>query len=112
MGEKPFLNTVRWMSAVLVMLGHAAAWSMAIGSSLPWPGKAARYIYDLGGPAVIIFFVVSGYLVGGSALSRGASLSWRDYSASRIARIYVVIVPALLLTASLDGLVHALDPRN
>jgi peptidoglycan/LPS O-acetylase OafA/YrhL len=54
--------------------------------------------------AVIFFFALSGYLVGMSVVHsiEGARWSWRDYLLARLSRLYVVLVPALLLTALLD----------
>jgi peptidoglycan/LPS O-acetylase OafA/YrhL len=58
----------------------------------------------IGNEAVMIFFVLSGYLVGGGvlrALSRN-TWSWRDYLIKRLTRLYVVLIPALLLGVALD----------
>jgi peptidoglycan/LPS O-acetylase OafA/YrhL len=58
----------------------------------------------LASEAVILFFVLSGYLVGGSVLRlmRTARWSWRVYLTKRITRLYVVLIPALILGAALD----------
>ena len=66
-----------------------------------------RVLYRLsnyGHSAVMIFFVLSGYLVGGSVLRATAAgrWSWRDYLLARGVRLYVVLVPALVLTALWD----------
>jgi peptidoglycan/LPS O-acetylase OafA/YrhL len=54
--------------------------------------------------AVILFFVLSGYLVGGSVLRlmKTARWSWRTYLTKRLTRLYVVLIPALLIGGSLD----------
>jgi peptidoglycan/LPS O-acetylase OafA/YrhL len=111
--EKPFLNTLRWTSAFVVLFGHAVAWSFAINengrqSAIALTGL--KYLLDLGGGAVIVFFVISGYLVGGGVIRAGDAFRWRHYAISRFSRIYIVIVPALLLTAGLDGIAHVLAP--
>ena len=61
---------------------------------------------NFGGEAVIIFFVLSGYLVGGGVLRalREDSWSWSRYLLKRLTRLYVVLVPALVLTKLLDTL--------
>jgi peptidoglycan/LPS O-acetylase OafA/YrhL len=53
---------------------------------------------------VIVFFVLSGYLVGGSVLRSVASgrWSWRSYLLTRLTRLYIVLLPALLLGGALD----------
>jgi peptidoglycan/LPS O-acetylase OafA/YrhL len=59
---------------------------------------SARFGYD----AVIIFFVLSGYLVGGKLLERVAqqNFDFSGYAFDRLMRIYVPYLPALLLTAA------------
>jgi diketogulonate reductase-like aldo/keto reductase/peptidoglycan/LPS O-acetylase OafA/YrhL len=53
-----------------------------------------------GGDAVLVFFVLSGYLVGGPALVRclRGQLSAVDYFSARLARLYVVVIPALTIS--------------
>ena len=52
----------------------------------------------------MVFFVLSGYLVGGGVLRalRRNTWSWRDYLIKRLTRLYVVLIPALLLGIALD----------
>jgi peptidoglycan/LPS O-acetylase OafA/YrhL len=56
------------------------------------------------GEAVILFFVLSGYLVGGSVLRlmRTQRWSWRSYLTKRLTRLYVVLIPALVIGGTLD----------
>jgi len=59
---------------------------------------------SIGRFAVIIFFVLSGYFVGGSVLrdQRRNQFSWAGYTLQRMTRLWVVLLPALLLTLFLD----------
>lgn len=52
----------------------------------------------------MVFFVLSGYFVGGSVLSglTKGSFSWRGYGTARLARLWTVLLPALLLTLGID----------
>jgi len=52
----------------------------------------------------MLFFVLSGYLVGGSALRsiRDGRFSWSHYLSRRLTRLYVVLLPALILGGLLD----------
>ena len=52
----------------------------------------------------MIFFVLSGYLVGGSIVRslRTAQWSWRVYLTKRMTRLYVVLLPAIAIGAMLD----------
>lgn len=54
----------------------------------------------------MIFFVLSGFLVGGSVISsvRKGSWSWKGYLLRRMTRLWVVLIPALLLTLFWDKL--------
>jgi peptidoglycan/LPS O-acetylase OafA/YrhL len=69
------------------------------------PITAIAYLAaGLGHQWVIVFFVMSGYLVGGSVLRsvRADRWSWRSYLLARLTRLYVVLLPALLLGGILD----------
>jgi peptidoglycan/LPS O-acetylase OafA/YrhL len=52
-----------------------------------------------GAAAVMVFFVLSGYLVGGPAIVRAwaGRLDVVDYFSARMARLYVVLIPALTI---------------
>jgi peptidoglycan/LPS O-acetylase OafA/YrhL len=69
------------------------------------PLMAAAYLMSgLGHQWVIVFFVLSGYLVGGSVLRQVAQgrWSWGDYMLNRLTRLYIVLIPALLLGGLID----------
>lgn len=106
--QRPFLDTIRWLSACMVVLGHAIAiiYTDRDGS------RILHHFADLRGPAVMIFFVLSGYLVGGAVLRNTDRFDAGNYFVARFTRIYVVLVPALLLTVMLDGLVYLVNPSS
>ena len=60
------------------------------------------------GAAVLFFFVLSGYLVGTSVIRAHArhTWSWGNYLLSRLTRLYMVLLPALLLCVLLDFIGH------
>ena len=99
-----FLDATRWMAALAVVVSHASA--LVIGPGDGVGDEVLRYLQNSGHLAVVIFFVVSGYLVGGLELLRvmnGRGFDpWR-YAVQRFSRIYTVLVPALILTAVFDG---------
>ena len=67
-------------------------------------GKAV-YLLTMGGQqAVMCFFVISGFLVGGSvALQvRRGKFSFGSYTLNRATRLYIVLLPALLIGLALD----------
>jgi peptidoglycan/LPS O-acetylase OafA/YrhL len=60
--------------------------------------KAFYMITSLGHQAVMVFFVLSGYFVGGAVLRSGAKFTWKTYLTLRLVRIWVVLVPCLFIT--------------
>ena len=102
------LDLVRGLAAIAVMLGHLrnlyfVDFSEAAGNSNP----LVRLVYFVSGfshYAVMIFFVLSGFLVGGTVL-RGRmdrTWSWSLYATNRLTRLWVVLIPALILGAIWD----------
>jgi peptidoglycan/LPS O-acetylase OafA/YrhL len=47
---------------------------------------------------VIIFFVLSGYLVGGSVIKGSTDSFWPRYLLQRLSRLWIVFIPCLVLT--------------
>ena len=58
----------------------------------------------LGHQWVVVFFVLSGYLVGGSVLRQMATDRWSlgGYALKRLTRLYAVLIPALILGGLFD----------
>ena len=105
-----FLDATRWMAALGVVVAHVCTLVMKTGGEGAGSSLGVLvlgYFGNIGHLAVVIFFVVSGYLVGGQELLRlrdGARLSVRRYAIQRFSRIYTVLAPALLMTLVFDGL--------
>ena len=66
---------------------------------------AAYGISNLGHQAVIIFFALSGYLVGGSVINaiRRSEWSWVRYLTQRLVRLWLVLLPALQVNRFSQG---------
>jgi peptidoglycan/LPS O-acetylase OafA/YrhL len=64
--------------------------------------------------AVLLFFVISGWLVGGSLLNKLAqdASPWRAYAIDRLTRLWTVLVPALLLMLCVGVLTGTVDPAR
>jgi peptidoglycan/LPS O-acetylase OafA/YrhL len=98
------LDLIRITAAFLVVGMHLRAalfvdWQQADPKSL-----FTRFFYfvtSLGSEAVVAFFVLSRFLVGGGILARSGEFAWRPYIASRLCRLWIVLVPALVLAAFL-----------
>lgn len=93
-----FLDLVRLLAAIAVFLSHAS-WQDHTGGVLWQLGTIGR-------EAVDVFFVLSGFVIGHAAQGR----TLRDYMLSRLARVYSVALPALVLTFVLDGIGRSVRP--
>jgi peptidoglycan/LPS O-acetylase OafA/YrhL len=99
------------MAAFLVVAGHArmlffgAHAKAAMTATSPVGGTSGPSIPGLGSQAVMVFFVLSGFLVGGSAWRSvaSASWSWKSYLSKRLTRLWIVLIPALIAGACLDN---------
>ncbi len=103
------LDLVRGLAALTVFLTHLRGASFVDYGSLhdldKSPFVAAVFgLTRLGHEAVLIFFVLSGYFVGGAVLRRTASGTFDldEYSIDRITRIVWPLAPAVLLTFALS----------
>ena len=101
------LDAIRGLSAIVVVFNHLRE-SFFLDHTQETSGPF-RFIYldhYAAGLAVMIFFVLSGYLVGGGAARRveKGRWSWSDYLLSRLTRLYIVLIPALVATALIDGI--------
>ena len=88
-----------------MVVGHVRGIFFVDYEDIVRPNLALKALYlltGLGHQSVVVFFVLSGFFVGSSALSNRTRWSWRRYLLRRSSRLYVVLIPALLLTALLD----------
>ncbi len=109
------LDMLRGLCALGVVVSHARALLIVPYAEAQQRGPGELLLFTLGGlghECVIVFFVLSGFFVGGSAFAamREQRFSWGDYGAARLSRLWTVLVPALILTAALDAAGAALGP--
>jgi peptidoglycan/LPS O-acetylase OafA/YrhL len=106
------LDLARAAAAGLVVLFHARIG--AIGDAEGMLGNIVYAAANCGTQAVFWFFVISGYLVGGSVVSGIAQnrFSFRSYFIARFSRLYIVLLPAFLLSYALDSWRHAAVGMN
>lgn len=98
-----YLDLARGVAALLVLGGHLRffVFDQINRGGQAGPGWYAFYeLTALGHPAVMLFFVISGYLISGGVLERiqAGSWSWRNYALRRLSRLWLVLVPAVALT--------------
>jgi peptidoglycan/LPS O-acetylase OafA/YrhL len=101
------LDALRGIAAVGVCLSHLRDFFFRDYTQVAHHGPimTASYLFTgLGHQWVVVFFVLSGYLVGGSVLRSVAMdrWSWRGYLLNRLTRLYTVLIPALVLGGLLD----------
>ncbi|MBV9111336.1 MAG: acyltransferase [Hyphomicrobiales bacterium] len=105
----PFLDLVRFGAALLVLFGHARGLYFESITQVPDAGIGTRLFYLITGlhyEGVMLFFVVSGFLVGGSVWRNMERRRFdaRLYLINRFSRIYLVLIPALALVFLLERL--------
>ena len=86
-----YLDLVRFGAACLVYLWHSNM-RLLVTDVLP----ASNY----GHSSVIVFFVLSGFVI--AFVTDTKEKTWVEYGASRLSRVYSVVLPTLLLTPLLD----------
>jgi peptidoglycan/LPS O-acetylase OafA/YrhL len=100
-GLSIYLDLVR-VAALLVLLFHASY--DRFGGNWLRPAFA-----DSGQPAVIMFFVLSGFVIAWTADVK--ERTFNVYIVNRMARLWSVAVPALALTLFADKIGLAIDPK-
>lgn len=95
------LDAIRAASALIVMVGHLRNAMLPDFQDLQNPSGFDRVFYlfsGMGHQAVLVFFVLSGYLVGGAALGQRVQFSVANYGVARLSRLWTTLIPALVLT--------------
>jgi peptidoglycan/LPS O-acetylase OafA/YrhL len=105
--QSDLLDLSRWLAAFLVVIEHLRSLMFADYGTQNSHGALEKIFYfftGFGHSAVMVFFVMSGFLVGGKVLDRLAQgkFEWQKYAVDRVSRLYAVYVLALLLGAALD----------
>lgn len=85
-----YLDMLRYFAALMVYLFHAGHFSHF---KLPFFGT-------YGGLGVAVFFVLSGFVIAFSSMGKRRDIV--DYFIARFARLWSVVLPAILLTLVLD----------
>lgn len=97
------MDALRTLAATAVVLNHSRDLMMQDYQPGSGAGMALFYgISGLGHQAVIFFFVLSGYWITKSVARRSPDRFWTGYLIDRLSRLWIVIFPALLVTAAFD----------
>lgn len=98
------LNWVRGLCAILVVLGHSRSlgWAHGVPEKLPDVGilKILLIPTGLAIESVAVFFVLSGYFVGGKVLRQLSvnEFRWHHYLLDRMSRLYTVLIPGIFVS--------------
>src|SRR5262245_34523254 len=101
------LDLIRGLAALVVFLGHLRFFFFLPYHSREGIILAERMVYFVTGfthEAVVIFFVLSGFFISSSVmrLTAKGEWQWKNYVVNRCTRLYVVLIPGLILTAFWD----------
>ncbi len=99
-GLSLYLDVVRFAAALAVFLFHMGYGKLA--------GAPFGIFVQFGEPAVLVFFVLSGFVISHVRATREQGLA--SFAIARLSRVYSVALPALLLTIPLDLWGAALNP--
>jgi peptidoglycan/LPS O-acetylase OafA/YrhL len=91
--ESVMLDAIRSCAAFMVFASH---WSTYSGNDQKY-----HYVYASGFLGVLIFFVLSGYVIAAATAKRETAAS--AYAIARIARLYSVALPVLFLLPIMDA---------
>lgn len=97
-----FLDALRIVAALTVLYIHAFdRWFPNSAHPQDQPGEPSH-------AAVVIFFVLSGYVIAHTTISnnRGGN----QYARARLSRLTSIVIPALVITAIIQFIIARLDP--
>ncbi|MFP3357350.1 acyltransferase [Planococcus sp. SIMBA_143] len=99
------LNAMRGIAAVMVLLNHFRNIFFVTYQDIENQNIFTLFLYSfagLGHEAVMVFFVLSGFLISNSVLKSLRNWSWQHYMINRLTRLSVVLIPALFLGLIID----------
>lgn len=107
---------LRGLAALQVAAAHLRAEVFPSLRSLADPPlvyQGLAFITGFAHQAVVVFFLISGWLVGGSLLNRiGQPQAVQSYAIDRLTRLWTVLVPALLLMLLIGIVTEAASPAQ
>lgn len=101
------VDMIRALAAWAVMWGHLRNLFFADVHHVQSQSAALKALYfftGFGHQSVVIFFVLSGFLISSAVVRRHltSTWSWSGYAIDRFSRLYVVLLPGLLCGLLLD----------
>lgn len=97
-----WMDAFRTIAAVLVLISHTRDITLQDYGGVAWT-MPVYFLTSLGHTGVVLFFVMSGYWISASVAARiGGPSFWPAYLIARLSRLWVVLIPALVLGGLLD----------
>ena len=100
-----WLDWMRFIAAFMVVVCHSRGFNWVEWGALPNAEQTLLLKLFFAGTRaglewVVVFFVLSGFLVGGGVINRclKGTFNLKSYSIDRVSRIWVPLIPALFLT--------------
>ena len=110
------ISVFRGMAAVQVVAAHVRAQSFPSLRSLDEPTlwyQALAFATGFAHQAVVVFFLLSGWLVGGSLLNRlHCPGALANYAIDRVTRLWLVLIPAFLFALFVGAMTLEVDPTR
>jgi peptidoglycan/LPS O-acetylase OafA/YrhL len=96
------IDLFRAVAAYVVLISHVRQLIVSdIGNdgSVNW---AINFVLSLGQDAVLVFFVISGFWIVRSVVRAGPDFIWSQYLLARLSRLWLVLIPAVIIGGLLD----------
>lgn len=110
------ISFIRGLAAIEVVAAHLRAQLYPSLKSLPDPTiwyQALAFFTGFAHQAVVLFFLLSGWLVGGSLLNKLREPGiMAAYTIDRVTRLWIVLIPAFVLSLLFAIVTEAVDPRE
>ena len=97
-----FLDGIRFSAALVVLVTHCRAVWFPEGEQDALPSNLSH-------GAVVIFFVLSGFVIAHTTSSSKRSAS--EYAVARLTRLYSIFLPAILITLLCALFIHEISPN-
>jgi peptidoglycan/LPS O-acetylase OafA/YrhL len=106
-----WLNFFRWLAAFAVLITHAENVLLVFVVNVPpsereYAHYAYAFLAGFARQAVMMFFVISGFLVGGGLwdeIKKRGTVDLLSYFVKRIVRLWTVLIPTLFVILLFDG---------
>ncbi len=110
------ISALRGLAALQVVAAHLRAEFFPSLRGLENPTlwyQALSFFTGFAHQAVLVFFLISGWLVGGSLLNKlGQPDAIKLYAIDRVSRLWTVLIPTFVLVLAFGILTGTLDPRR